>query len=232
MPDTQANKRVVLSWSSGKDSAWTLYQLQQQGIEVVALLTTFNAEFDRVAMHGTRRPLVEAQARATGIPLFPVMLPWPCSNDDYERIMSSALAELQERFQPDHYAFGDLYLEDIRAYREKQMAETGLELLFPLWQRDTAALAAEMIAGGLRAVLTCVDPKQASAEFCGREFDQSLLAELPEGVDPCGENGEFHSFVHAGPMFQQTLAIDVGETLERDGFVFTDVQLSDPAFKE
>jgi uncharacterized protein (TIGR00290 family) len=232
MPDSDTKKRVVLSWSSGKDSAWALYQLQQQNIEVVALLTTFNAEFDRVAMHGTRRKLVEAQARSTGIPLFPVFLPWPCSNEDYERLMTSALAELQERYQPSHYAFGDLYLEDIRAYREKQMAGTGLDLLFPLWQQDTAELAGTMMAGGLQAVLTCVDPKQLPARFCGRDFDEALLAELPEGVDPCGENGEFHSFVHAGPMFQLPLAIEVGATVERDGFVFTDVQLSDPAFKE
>lgn len=224
MPETDDRKmRVVLSWSSGKDSAWTLHQLQEQNIEVVALLTTFNKEFDRVAMHGTRRSLVEAQARATGIPLFPVFLPWPCSNADYEALMVCALAELEQLYSPSHYAFGDLYLEDIRLYRERQMADFGKELLFPLWQQNTSELAHEMLAGGLKTVISCVDLKQLDGSFCGRDYDAGFLSALPAGVDPCGENGEFHSFVYGGPMFQKPLDITIGETVDRDGFVFTDI---------
>ncbi|MFN3162255.1 MAG: ATP-binding protein [Pseudohongiellaceae bacterium] len=219
-------KRVILSWSSGKDSAWTLHTLHRQNVEVVALLTTFNEAFDRVAMHGTRRALVEAQAEAAGIPLFPVFLPWPCSNADYEKIMGAALAQMKAQFQPTHVAFGDLFLEDIRAYRETQMANTGLELLFPIWQQPTDELARQMTAAGLQAVITCVDPKQMPASFAGRRFDRELLDELPASVDPCGENGEFHSFVFSGPMFSKAIAIDIGETVERDGFVFTDVDFA------
>lgn len=223
MPDA---KRVVLSWSSGKDSAWTLYQLQQQQIEVVALLTTFNEAFDRVAMHGTRRSLIEAQAEAADLPLLPVQLPWPCSNEDYEAIMSNALQTMREDFSPTHIAFGDLYLEDVRDYRIKQMEDTGIDLLFPIWGQQTSDLARTMIAAGLKATLTCVNPKQVSREFVGREFDTALLDALPDEVDPCGENGEFHSFVHAGPMFKHNLDVATGETVERDGFWFADVDFA------
>src|SRR5512146_120435 len=193
--------RVLLSWSSGKDSAWTLHVLRRQpGIEIVGLLTTLNAEFDRVAMHGTRRSVLEAQARASQLPLWIVPLPWPCSNEIYEQRM----ADICKRAVDEHIeavAFGDLFLDDVRSYREKQLAPTGLKPLFPLWQIPTATLAREMIADGLRARLTCVNPSQLPARFAGREFDASLLRELPPEADPCGERGEFHTCVYAGPMF-------------------------------
>ncbi len=223
MPDS---KRVVLSWSSGKDSAWTLYQLQQQGVEVVALLTTFNEAFDRVAMHGTRRALVEAQSAAAGVPLFPVQLPWPCSNAQYETIMESALQDLREQYRPSHIAFGDLFLEDVRDYRIKQMANTGIELLFPLWGVNTELLSRAMVRDGLRATLTCVNPKQLAKEFAGQEFNSHFLDSLPKSVDPCGENGEFHSFVHSGPMFHNPITVQTGDIVERDGFCFADVDFA------
>jgi uncharacterized protein (TIGR00290 family) len=216
-------QRVALSWSSGKDSAWTLYRLRQDpGIEVAALVTTVNAEFNRVAMHAVRQELLHAQAEAAGLPLIEVPIPYPCSNADYESRMRALIERLHgERIE--RMAFGDLYLTDIRAYREKQLQGTGITPLFPLWNEPTAALARSMIAGGLRAVLTCVDPKQLAPEFCGRRFDAALLDALPAGVDPCGENGEFHSFACAGPMFRAPIAVETGETVERDGFVFTDL---------
>lgn len=216
-------KKLWLSWSSGKDSAWALHVLRQQGkYEVTGLLTTINSAFDRVAMHGTRRELVEMQAEAAGVPLIKVPLPWPCSNADYEgamqKVCTQALAQGISAI-----AFGDLFLADIRAYREQQLKETGLEPLFPIWQIPTGDLAREMIAAGLRARLVCVDPKQLDAKFTGREFDRQLLSELPPGVDPCGENGEFHSFVYGGPMFSRQLPIAPGEKVERDGFCYCDV---------
>ena len=217
--------RALLSWSSGKDSAWALHRLRAlDEVEVVGLVTSFNQAAERVAMHAVREALVEAQAAAAGLPLWSVQLPWPCSNDDY----AARMRELIERARASgitHMAFGDLYLEDIRAYREQQLADTGITPLFPLWGTadDTRALAREMLDGGLRAVLTCVDPRQLDASFCGREFDASLLGDLPPTVDPCGENGEFHTFCHAGPMFAAPIAVAVGETLTRDGFCFTDV---------
>ncbi|MGE0861859.1 MAG: ATP-binding protein [Gammaproteobacteria bacterium] len=218
--------RALLSWSSGKDSAWALHRLRAAGeVEVVGLVTTFNQAAERVAMHAVRETLVEAQARATGLPLWPVQLPWPCSNDDY----AARMRELLERARAagiTHMAFGDLFLADIRAYREQQLADTGITPLFPLWNDDasaTAALAREMLAGGLHAVLTCVDPRQLDARFCGRDFDAALLDELPATVDPCGENGEFHTFCFAGPMFERPIAIRTGEQVTRDGFCFTDV---------
>ena len=217
-------KRVMLSWSSGKDSAWSLYQLQNDPeVEVVGLMTTVNAAANRVAMHAVRTELLESQARAADLPLFSIPLPWPCSNADYEEIMTKVVVEIREKYQATHVAFGDLFLEDIRAYREKQMQDSGLELMFPLWQNDTKLLADEMIAAGLKAVLTCIDPKQLDLNFAGKKFDQDLVNSLPEHVDPCGENGEFHSFVYAGPMFKADIQISIGETVERDGFVYTDV---------
>jgi uncharacterized protein (TIGR00290 family) len=216
-------KKALVAWSSGKDSAWTLHRLlQTTEVEVVGLLTTFNAAFDRVAMHAVRHSLVDAQAEAAGLPLRAVPLPWPCSNADYERIMGevvrSAAAEGIEAI-----AFGDLFLADIRAYRERQLTGTGIEPLFPLWEIPTDRLAREMIAGGLKARLTCIDPTKLPREFAGREFDLKLLEDLPEGVDPCGENGEFHSFVYDGPMFRAPIAIESGEVVERDGFIFADL---------
>lgn len=220
-------KRVLLSWSSGKDSAWTLHVLRQRGdCEIVGLLTTVNSEFDRVAMHGTRRSVLEAQALATNLPLWAIPLPWPCSNEIYEQRMGDACDRaIKERV--DVIAFGDLFLQDIRAYREKQLAGTGLEPLFPLWEIPTAALAGDMIAGGLKARLTCVDTKQLPASFVGRDFDQKLLDELPPTVDPCGERGEFHTCVYAGPMFTKPLRLESGEIVMRDEFAYADFLLSD-----
>ena len=221
--------KLLLSWSSGKDSAWALHVLRSRGeYQVAGLFTTFNAEFDRVAMHGVRRDLAEAQARAAGLPLSWIALPHPCSNAQYERIM----AEFMQRARSDgigHMAFGDLFLAEIRAYREKQLAGSGITPLFPLWGADTAALAREMIAAGLSAVLTTVDPKHLPAELAGQTFDQSLLERLPPGVDPCGENGEFHTFCCAGPMFDRPVALRSGAIVERDGFVFADFELAEGA---
>jgi len=215
--------RVALSWSSGKDSAWSLHTLRQQAEhEVVALVTTINMEYERVAMHAVRRQLVMAQAEAAGLPLIEVPIPNPCSNADYEAAMRKLIDELKLQ-DVDTMAFGDLYLQDIRDYREDRLKGTGITPLFPLWQRPTRALAHTMIDGGLKAVLTCVDPKQLAPEFSGRFFDEQLLRDLPETVDPCGENGEFHSFVFDGPMFHRPLNIDVGDTVERAGFYFTDL---------
>lgn len=219
--------QLVLSWSSGKDSAWALHCLRQRGDFIVAgLLTTFNQAFDRVAMHSTRRALVEAQARAAGLPLHAVPLPWPCSNEAYESAMREACAAAVAS-GVDTMAFGDLFLEDIRRYREKRLAGTGLTPVFPVWGLDTRQLAEEMIAGGLRARIVCVDPGKLPGDFAGREFDADLLRDLPAGVDPCGENGEFHSFVYAGPMFSEPIPVESGEVVERDGFVFADVILTE-----
>jgi uncharacterized protein (TIGR00290 family) len=220
-----SRRRVALSWSSGKDSAWSLHILRQDpSIEVVVLVTTLNEQFDRVAMHAVRRELLEMQAVSVGLPLWTVPLPWPCSNEEYELLMS-ALCARAARENVDAMAFGDLFLADIRAYREKQLAGTGLEPLFPVWQIPTYELARTMIASGVRAKITCVDPRALSREFAGRDFDLQFLADLPAGVDPCGENGEFHSFVFDGPMFQEAIPVSVGEVVEREGFVFSDLCL-------
>jgi uncharacterized protein (TIGR00290 family) len=217
-------KRVLLSWTSGKDSAWSLHMLRQQpDIELVGLLTTLNQEFQRVAMHGVRRSVLEAQAEAAQLPLWIVPLPWPCSNEVYEQRMAEVCQRaVAERV--DAMAFGDLFLPDVRAYRETQLKPTGLEPLFPLWEKPTAALAREMMAGGLRAKLSCVDTKQLAESFAGREFDVALLRDLPPEADPCGERGEFHTCVYAGPMFAKPLHLEAGEVVNRDGFVFADFQ--------
>jgi uncharacterized protein (TIGR00290 family) len=216
-------KRVLLSWSSGKDSAWTLHVLRQQSeYEIAGLLTTFNEAADRVAMHGVRRSLVEQQAAAAGLPLWSIPLPWPCSNEQYEGLMTKACAKaVAEGIEA--IAFGDLFLEDVRAYRVKQMAGTGLEPLFPVWGEPTDRLAHEMVASGLKTILTCVDTRKLNADFAGRRFDANLLAGLPSGIDPCGENGEFHSFVYAGPMFNSEIDVIAGETVVRDQFAFADL---------
>jgi uncharacterized protein (TIGR00290 family) len=218
-------KRTVLSWSSGKDSAWSLHLLRQQNEhEVVGLLTTFNQAANRVAMHAVRRSLVETQARAAGIPLWDVDLPQPCSNADYERIMrDTCKAAVQSGIE--YIAFGDLFLTDIRAYREKQLENSGLKPIFPVWGMPTPELARSMIKSGVRGKLTCVDPKRLAPEFVGREFDEQLLSDLPPEIDPCGENGEFHTFAYAGPMFGHNLSVQVGEIVARDGFVFADLSL-------
>ena len=216
--------KALLSWSSGKDSAWALQVLRAQpDIELAGLLTTFNREADRVAMHAVRRELVEMQAAAVSLLLYPVELPWPCPNEEYENILTGTLTELKDRLSITHVAFGDLYLEDVRAYREKQMDRLGLTPLFQIWGQPTNELAQQMVAAGVKAWLTCVDPKQLPREFAGRAYDDRLLGELPDGVDPCGENGEFHTFAWDGPMFASPVHVSVGERVERDGFVFTDL---------
>lgn len=216
-------KRVLLSWSSGKDSAWTLHTLRQMpDVEVVGLLTTLNVAADRVAMHAVRRELLRMQAEAAGLPVREVDLPWPCSNEDYERLMADACAQAVAD-GVTHMAFGDLFLEDVRQYRIDKLKGTGLEPIFPIWGSPTKQLAHEMVESGLRAIITCVDPRQIDPSFVGREFNAEFLRDLPEGADPCGENGEFHSFVHAGPMFSTPVNIMRGEVVERDGFQFADV---------
>ncbi len=222
------SRKLLLSWSSGKDSAWALHRLRQSGAwQIAGLLTTLNAAFDRVAMHSTRRALLEAQAHAAGLPLWPVALPWPCSNAEYEAAMRKA-CDAAIAAGIEAVAFGDLFLEDVRRYREEKLSGTCIEPVFPVWGLDTRQLAEEMIASGLRARIVCVDPKKLPREFAGREFDWDFLRELPAGVDPCGENGEFHSAVYAGPMFGEAIPIESGEVVERDGFVFADVRLAEP----
>ena len=216
---------ALLSWSSGKDCAWALHLLRQRAeVEVVGLVTTYNESFQRVAMHGVRMELVEAQAKAARLPLWAIPLPWPCSNEVYEERMR-AVIERAHAEGIHAFAFGDLHLSDIREYRERQLAGSGLEPLFPVWgtPADTPKLARSMIAEGVRATLTCVDPKQLAPEFVGREFDYSLLADLPPSTDSCGERGEFHTFCHAGPMFDHPISVNVGERIERDGFWFADL---------
>ena len=216
-------KKVLLSWSSGKDSAWALHKLQQDpAIEVVGLFTTLNQAFERVAMHGVRKSLLARQAQCVGLPLMTIDLHWPCSNEEYGRIMAGFIGEVVDR-GIRHMAFGDLFLEEVRAYRERQLAGTGITPLFPLWGSDTTELAQQMMAAGLRARVCTLDPKTLDMSLGGHEFDEALLAALPAGVDPCGENGEFHTLAWDGPMFQRPLAIRVGETVLRDGFVFTDL---------
>src|ERR1700682_1888542 len=215
--------RVLLSWSSGKDSAWSLHVLRQRGdYEVVGLLTTFNEAAGRVAMHAVRRELVERQASAAGLPLWNVPLPWPCSNEQYELLMAQTYSRAAAA-GIEGIAFGDLFFEDVRSYREKQMRNSGLQPIFPLWGQHTGELAGQMIASGMRSKLTCVDTEKLDASFAGREFDGHLLAALPDGVDPCGENGEFHSFVYAGPMLSAKIPVSVGESVVRDQFVFSDL---------
>lgn len=219
--------KALLSWSSGKDSAWTLHVLRQQGVyDILGLLTTVNTRYERVAMHAVRVELLRAQAAAAGVALWEVPIPDPCSNAEYEAAMRVVI----ERARGEGIsavAFGDLYLADVRAYREGQLADTGIEPLFPLWLQPTRTLAEQMIEAGVEATLTCVDPRKLSPGFAGRRFDAALLAALPAGVDPCGENGEFHTFVHAGPMFDAPIPVTVGEVVQRDGFVFTDVLRAD-----
>jgi len=212
-----------MSWSSGKDSAWALHTIRlRQELEVVALLTTVNAAFARVAMHAVRESLLAAQADAVGLPLVKVPIPNPCPNQTYEKAMAEAMAQARAE-GVTHVVFGDLFLQDIRRYREEKLAACGMTPLFPLWGVDTAALAWEMVGSGLRAYLTCVDPKKLDASLAGRVFDAGLLREFPAGVDPCGENGEFHTFAFAGPMFRAPLSAKVGQVVEREGFFFADV---------
>jgi uncharacterized protein (TIGR00290 family) len=215
--------KILLSWSSGKDSAWALHVLRQRDdIEIAGLLTTINQQFQRVAMHGTRHALLAAQAKAIGLPLWEIHLPWPCSNEQYEQAMATACA-LAVKQGISGIAFGDLFLEDVRRYREDKLRGTGLQPLFPIWGLDTRELIMAMIDAGLRARIVCLDPTKISADFAGRDLDRDLVSRLPAGADPCGENGEFHTFAYAGPMFSEPILIENGETVTRDGFVFADV---------
>lgn len=218
--------KTLLSWSSGKDSAWALHTLRQTpGVELIGLVTTINEDADRVAMHGVRRTLLEAQARAAGLPLHTIPLPYPCSNDIYAERMT-AFIDKARALGTEAMAFGDLFLEDIRAYRVTQLSGTGITPLFPLWQQDTHALARQMVSAGLRAKVTCVDPKRLPRDIAGRDYDATLLRDLPSGTDPCAENGEFHTFAYAGPMFSEAIDIATGEVVERDGFVFADLNFA------
>jgi uncharacterized protein (TIGR00290 family) len=216
-------ERAWVSWSSGKDSTFALAAARADpGLEVVGLLTTLNRSADRVAMHAVRRELLEAQAAALGLPLHQVGLPSPCTNEEYEELMTGAVASARSA-GVTRMVFGDLFLADVRSYREQALAGTGIEPVFPLWGRPTGDLAREMVDQGVLATITCVDPRQLPSSFAGRRFDHELLADLPEHVDPCGENGEFHTFVSGGPGFAASLEVRVGEVVERDGFVFADV---------
>jgi uncharacterized protein (TIGR00290 family) len=215
--------KAWLAWSSGKDSAWTLHVVRERGeLDVVALLTTVNRTHNRVAMHAVRESLLEAQAAAAGLPLVVVPIPSPCPNGEYERAMAAAMSRAQSE-GVTHMIFGDLFLEDVRRYREENLAKCGITPVFPLWGIPTRQLAEEMMAGGLRSYLTCIDPRKLDKSFAGREWNAALLADLPPAADPCGENGEFHTFACAGPMFRAPIAVRHGEIVERDGFVFADL---------
>jgi len=217
--------KALVSWSTGKDSAFALDQVRRaDAVEVVGLVTTLTSSFGRVSMHGVRESLLDRQIQELGLPCAKVSIPSPCPNDVYEREMAMVLADARER-GVTHVVFGDLFLRDIRAYREARLAEVSMEGVFPLWLRDTAALAREMLAAGLRATVTCVDPRRLAPTFAGREFDATLLQDLPPDVDPCGENGEFHTCATAGPMFRGPIEVRLGEIVERAGFVFADLLL-------
>ena len=220
--------KAIIAWSSGKDSAWALHEVRRAGqFDIVAALTTVTDTFGRVSMHGVREELLAAQVAAAGLPAIAVRIPYPCPNEAYERAMSEALADVRA-MGIEHVVFGDLFLQDVRSYRETRLAAVGMSAIFPLWGRPTADLAREMIAGGVVAHLVCVDLKALPRAFAGRRFDEALLNSLPAAADPCGENGEFHSFVSAGPMLDGVIDVTVGETVEREGFAFADLVKSRP----
>lgn len=217
-----------MSWSSGKDSAWALYQLQQDPeIDLVGLFCTVNSEFNRVAMHGVRVELLEKQAKSIGLPLEIIEIPYPCNNTDYEKIMGQFVKKAKSK-HIKYFAFGDLFLEDVRSYREEKLKGSGIKPIFPIWGVPTDKLLGEMINSGLKAVITCINPKQIPEQFAGKELDKNFLSALPKNIDPCGENGEFHSFVFDGPMFKEKINIFVGEIVQRDNFVFADILSKDP----
>lgn len=215
--------KALIAWSSGKDCAWALHEARREGAyDIVGALTTVTDTFERVSMHGVREELLRAQLDAAGLPSITVRIPFPCSNDIYEAKMAAAMQDAVAA-GVTHVIFGDLFLEDLRAWREAKLAAIGVTAVFPIWMRPTDALAREMIAAGVEAHLAVVDLKKLSADFAGRRFDGGLLAALPGGIDPCGENGEFHSFVSAGPMLSRKIAVSVGETVERERFAFADL---------
>ena len=220
--------KLVVSWSSGKDSAFALHAIRSaNAYEIVGVLTTVTAAFGRVSMHGVREELLDAQIASIGLPCRKIYIPSPCPNSVYEREMANVLTEAK-RNGVTHVLFGDLFLQDIRAYRERQLAGLGLQGVFPLWMRDTAQLARQMLDAGVQATLTCVDLRKLDSSFAGRSFDADLLRCLPAGIDPCGENGEFHTFVSAGPMLRAPIPVTVGEIVERDGFAFADLLSAKP----
>lgn len=220
--------KALVSWSSGKDSAFALREIRRTAqCDLVGLITTVTADFNRVSMHGVREELLDAQVASLGLPCRKIWIPSPCSNEVYEREMARALTDAKSS-GVTQVVFGDLFLQDIRSYREARLAELGLQGVFPLWMRDTAGLAREMLDAGIEAILTCVDPRKLDASFAGRRFDATLLHDLPVGIDPCGENGEFHTFASAGPMFKQRIPVAVGEIVEREGFVFADLLRAEP----
>ena len=217
--------KALIAWSSGKDSAWALHEVRRAGeYDVVGALTTVTETFGRVSMHGVRQQLLDAQLAAAGLPSIVVPIPFPCPNEIYEARMAAAFVDAKA-VGVSHVIFGDLFLQDVRAYREQKLAGTGITPVFPLWARPTPALAQAMIASGLEAYLATVDLKKLPAKFAGRKFDAQLLADLPAGVDPCGENGEFHTCVVAGPMFSKALSVETGERVERDGYAYCDLLL-------
>ena len=216
-------KRTLLSWSSGKDSAWALHVLhRQQDVEVAGLFCTFNQKYERGAMHAVRNELICLQAESIGLPLQLIPIPDPCSDSEYKTIMADFIEQAKSQ-EIDAIAFGDLFLEDIRRYREESLAGTGIAPVFPLWGMPTDELSKEMVNSGLRAKITCIDPRHLSAEFAGHEYDRIFLEQIPDTIDPCGEKGEFHSFAYGGPMFMNELNIRVGETVTRGGFIYTDI---------
>ena len=216
--------KALIAWSSGKDSAWALHEVRRTGdVDIVAALTTVTDEFARVSMHGVREELLAAQLEAAALPAITVRIPYPCANRIYEREMAAAMTEAKAR-GVTHIVFGDLFLQDVRAYREARLAEVGMSGIFPLWQMPTDALAKNMIDAGVEAHLVCVDLKVLPSSFAGRRFDHGLLMNLPAGTDPCGENGEFHSFVAAGPMLARKIPVALGDIVERDGFAYADLK--------
>lgn len=221
-----SKRKVLIAWSTGKDAAWALHLLRQrEDVEVVGLLTTVREPVARVTMHEVAKDVLRAQAEATGLPIRTVSLPWPCPNEQYARVMGEAMSSARES-GIDAIAFGDIFLEDVRAYREQSLAEVGMKAIFPLWNMPTGELVRDMLGAGLRARIVCVDTRKLPASFAGRELDAALLDELPEGVDPCGERGEFHTFAWAGPMFERPIHVEPRATEERDGFAFADLTLT------
>jgi uncharacterized protein (TIGR00290 family) len=222
-------RKTLISWSSGKDSAWALHVLQQEPtVDVVGLFCTVNKGFNRVAMHAVRVELLQQQAKSVGLPLHIIRIPYPCTNGEYDDAMASFIDDAKNE-SIECFAFGDLFLEDVRRYREDRLKGTGITPIFPIWGIPTNKLCRKMVTSGLKVVITCIDPKRLTREFAGRQYNESFLDDIPAGVDPCGENGEFHSFAFDGPMFQTPLEISLGEIVQRDGFVFADLLLPNPS---